>query len=227
MDYGQFCPIAKATEILGEKWTLLVVRELLMGGTRFSELQRGLSLMSPTMLSKRLNTLEEHGLVLKKKIPNQKGYEYFPTKSCSELLPIIKTLGDWGMRWARSNLTEKDYDVELLMLYLKRSINPENLIGNETVIRYKFTDIKDYPDWWMVVKGSDVDLCVKDPGKDVDVYFTTSVKTMADIWMGDTTYKKAIAGKELKLVGPKILTKDVSRWMEISVFADIAPASEI
>lgn len=227
MDYGQFCPIAKATEILGEKWTLLVVRELLMGGTRFSELQRGLSLMSPTMLSKRLNTLEEHGLVLKKKIPNQKGYEYFPTKSCSELLPIIKTLGDWGMRWARSNLTEKDYDVELLMLYLKRSINPENLIGNETVIRYKFTDIKDYPDWWMVVKGSDVDLCVKDPGKDVDVYFTTSVKTMADIWMGDTTYKKAIAGKTLTLVGPKTLTKDVSRWMEVSVFADIAPASEI
>ena len=227
MEYGQFCPIAKATEILGEKWTLLVVRELLMGGTRFSELQRGLSLISPTMLSKRLDTLEEHGLVLKKKIPNQKGYEYFPTRSCSELLPIIKTLGDWGMRWARSNLTEKDYDVELLMLYLKRSINPENLIGNETVIRYKFTDIKDFPDWWMVVKGGDVDLCVKDPGKEVDVYFTTSVKTMAGIWMGDTTYKKAIAGDELKLVGPKALTKDVGRWMEVSVFADIAPASEI
>lgn len=227
MEYGQFCPIAKATEILGEKWTLLVVRELLMGGTRFSELQRGLSLISPTMLSKRLDTLEEHGLVLKKKIPNQKGYEYFPTKSCSELLPIIKTLGDWGMRWARSNLTEKDYDVELLMLYLKRSINPENLIGNETVIRYKFTDIKDFPDWWMVVKGGDVDLCVKDPGKEVDVYFTTSVKTMAGIWMGDTTYKKAIAGDELKLVGPKALTKDVSCWMEVSVFADFAPASEI
>jgi len=63
------------------------------------------------------------------------------------------------MRWARSNLTEKDYDVELLVLYLKRSINPENLIGNETVIRFKFTDIKDYPNWWMVVKGNEVDLC--------------------------------------------------------------------
>lgn len=227
MEYGQFCPIAKATEIIGEKWTLLVVRELLMGGTRFSELQRGLSMISPTMLSKRLDTLEQHGLVMKKKIPNQKGYEYFPTKSCSELLPIIKSLGDWGMRWARSNLTEKDYDVELLMLYLKRSINPENLIGNETVIRFKFTDIKDYPNWWMIIKGSEVDLCVNDPGKEVDVYFTTTVKTMAGIWMGDTTYKKAIASDGLKLVGPKALTKDISSWMEISVFADIAPASEI
>jgi DNA-binding HxlR family transcriptional regulator len=227
MEYGQFCPIAKATEIIGEKWTLLVVRELLMGGTRFSELQRGLSMISPTMLSKRLDTLEQHGLLMKKKIPNQKGYEYFPTKSCSELLPIIRTLGDWGMRWARSNLTEKDYDVELLMLYLKRSINPENLIGNETVIRFKFTDIKDYPNWWMLVKGNEVDLCVNDPGKEIDVYFTTTVKTMAGIWMGDTTYKKAIANDELKLVGPKALTKDISSWMEISVFADIAPANEI
>ena len=227
MEYGQFCPIAKASEIIGEKWTLLVVRELLMGGSRFSELQRGLSLISPTMLSKRLGTLEQHGLVMKKKIPNQKGYEYFPTKSCSELLPIIKSLGDWGMRWARSNLTEKDYDVELLMLYLKRSINPENLIGNETVIRFKFTDIKDYPNWWMLVKGNEVDLCVNDPGKEVDVYFTTTVKTMAGIWMGDTSYKKAIANDELKLVGPKALTKDVSNWMQSSVFTDISPASEI
>ena len=227
MEYGQFCPIAKASEIIGEKWTLLVVRELLMGGSRFSELQRGLSLISPTMLSKRLGTLEQHGLVMKKKIPNQKGYEYFPTKSCSELLPIIKSLGDWGMRWARSNLTEKDYDVELLMLYLKRSINPENLIGNETVIRFKFTDIKDYPNWWMLVKGNEVDLCVNDPGKEVDVYFTTTVKTMAGIWMGDTSYKKAIANDELKLVGPKALTKDISNWMQSSVFTDISPASEI
>ena len=227
MEYGQFCPVAKATEILGEKWTLLVVRELLMGGTRFSELQRGLSLISPTILSKRLDSLEQHGLVLKKKIPNQKGYEYFPTKSCSELLPIIKTLGDWGMRWARSNLTEKDFDVELLMLYLKRSINPENLIGNETVIRFKFTDIKDYPNWWMVVQGNEIDLCVKDPGKEIDVYFTTTVKTMAEVWMGDSTYKKAIANDGLKLVGQKALTKDISAWMESSVFADMAPASEI
>ena len=227
MEYGQFCPIAKASEILGEKWTLLVVRELLMGGSRFSELQRGLSLISPTMLSKRLDSLEDHGLLVKKKIPNQKGYEYFPTNSCKELLPIIKSLGDWGMRWARSNLTEKDYDVELLMLYLKRSIRPANLIGGETVIRFRFTDIKDYPDWWLMVKGDEVDVCVNDPGKDIDVYFTSTVRTMAEIWMGSMTYKKAIASDELKLVGPRALTKDVNAWMQASIFADIAPASEI
>jgi DNA-binding HxlR family transcriptional regulator len=227
MDYGQFCPISKAVEILGDKWTLLIVRELLMGGRRYSELQRGLSQISPTILSKRLDSLSRYGLVLKKKIPNQKGYEYFPTRSCSELLPIIMSLGEWGIRWAKSNLTEKDYDVELLMLYLQRSIIPENLVGDETVIRFKFTDIKEYPDWWMVVQDNKVDLCTNDPGKDVDVYFTTTVKTMFDVWMGWNTYRKAIANDELKLVGPKALINNVSTWMEDSVYTDAAPASSI
>ncbi|MEN8128591.1 MAG: winged helix-turn-helix transcriptional regulator [Pseudomonadota bacterium] len=227
MEYGQFCPIAKATEIIGEKWTLLIIRELLMGGSRFNELQRGLSLISPTILSRRLEALSEHGLVLKKKIPGQRGYEYFPTESCQELLPIIRRLGEWGMCWARSNLTEKDYDVELLMVYLKRSIVPSKLVGKETVIRFKFTDIENYPDWWLVVIGEEIDLCVKDPGKDIDVYFTSSVKTMADIWMGDNTYKKAIRDGSLKIVGDKMLTHNITAWMSNSIFTDLPSAREI
>ena len=227
MEYGQFCPIAKATEIIGEKWSLLVIRELLMGGTRFNELQRGLSHISPTMLSRRLDSLAEDGLVLKKKIPGQKGFEYFPTESCQELLPIIRSLGDWGMRWARSNLTEKDYDVELLMVYLKRSILKDKLIGKETVIRFRFTDIDTYPDWWLVVTEDEIDLCVNDPGKEVDVHFTSAVKTMADIWMGDTTYKKASREGHLKIVGDRLLTRNITDWMANSIFTDLPPASNI
>ena len=227
MEYGQFCPIAKATEIIGEKWTLLIIRELLMGGSRFSELQRGLSLVSPTILSKRLDSLVEHGLVMKKRIPGQRGYEYLPTQSCKELLPIVRSLGEWGMSWARSNLSERDYDVELLMLYLKRSIVPEKLIGRETIIRFKFTDIEEYPDWWLVVTGDEVDLCVKDPGKEVDVYFTTDVKTMADIWMGDNTYRKAIRDGLLQIVGHDMLTRNVTKWMNNSIFTDLPSAKNI
>ena len=227
MEYGQFCPIAKATEIIGEKWTILIIRELLMGGSRFNELQRGLSLISPTILSKRLESLSQNGLVAKKKIPGQKGYEYFPTESCKELLPVILSLGDWGMRWARANLSEKDYDVELLMLYIKRSIVPDKLIGNETVIRFHFTDINVYPDWWLVVKGDELDLCVNDPGREVDVYFTSSVKSLADIWMGESTYKKAINDGSLKVVGNKSLTRNITAWMSNSLFADLPSASEI
>jgi len=227
MEYGQFCPIAKATEIIGEKWTILIIRELLMGGSRFSELQRGLSLISPTILSRRLDSLIAQGLVVKKKISGQRGYEYFPTESCRELLPVICSLGDWGMRWARSNLGENDYDVELLMLYLKRSIVPEKLVGHETVIRFHFTDINKYPNWWLVARRDDVDLCVNDPGKEIDVWFTSSVKTLARIWMGDSSYRQAVRDGSLKLVGTPALTRNVTDWMSNSVFADLPAASKI
>jgi hypothetical protein len=198
-----------------------------MGSTRYSEFQRGLSLISPTMLTKRLDSLVTHGLLMKKKIPAHRGYEYFPTKSCKELLPIVLSLGEWGMRWARTNLTATDYDVELLMLYLRRSIVPEGLPGNESVIRFKFTDIEDLSEWWLVVTSDKVDICDRDPGKDVDVHFTATVKTMTDIWMGDTTYRKAMAGGQLKIVGNRALTRNVTAWMKLSPFADLPSASGI
>jgi DNA-binding HxlR family transcriptional regulator len=227
MQYGQFCPVAKATEILGEKWTLLIVRELLMGGSRFNELQRGLSLISPTLLSKRLDALAARGLVLKRRIRGQRGFEYLPTACCRELRPVILALGDWGMRWARANLNENDYDIEMLMLYLKRSVVPEKLPGKETVLRFKFSDARSFPDWWLVATGDDIDLCVKDPGKEVDVYFTTSVKAMADIWMGEETYRNAMRNGSLKVVGPTALTRNIGAWMRNAVFADpTSPARE-
>ena len=227
MEYGQFCPIAKASEIIGEKWTILIIRELLMGGSRFNELHHGLSLISPTILSRRLESLIDYGLVVKKRIPGQRSFQYLPTDSCRQLLPIIRSLADWGMSWARSNLREHDYDVELLMLYLKRSIVPEKLVGNETVIHFQFTDIKKISRWWIVAKRDNVDLCDSDPGKDVDVWFTTTVKTMVEIWMGDTTYRQAIRNGALKLVGAAALTRSVTDWMRNSEYTDLPAASKI
>ncbi|MGD2118781.1 MAG: helix-turn-helix domain-containing protein [Chromatiales bacterium] len=227
MQYGQFCPIAKAMEILGEKWTLLIVREMLLGGSRFNELQRGLSLISPTILTKRLNDLAEAGIVMRKKIPGQRGYEYFLTEMGKELMDVVRTIGEWGMRWARDQLQDKDLDVELLMLYLQRSIQPNKLPGNETVIRFKFTDLTDLADWWIVITDKEVDVCVKDPGKDIDVYFTTDLRTMIATWMGDTSYRSAIKSGQLKLVGPTALTRNISHWMNDSIFAGIPPAQAI
>ena len=227
MEYGQFCPIAKAMELLGEKWTLLIVRELLMGGSRFNELQRGLSQISPTILTKRLTDLADVGLVLRKKIPGQRGYEYFLTESGQELLPVVKQIGDWGMRWARTSLDGGDLDVELLMLYLQRSIRPDKLPGSETVVRFKFTDLKEFSDWCIVVSEREVDVCAKDPGKDIDIYFTTDLRTMIETWMGDIPYRSAIASGRLKLVGPKALTRNISGWMSDSIFAGIPPARQI
>ena len=135
MEFNQFCPIAKSLEIIGEKWTILILRELLMGSTRFNELQRGLSMISPAILTKRLNSLCDYELIIKKKLPGQKGYEYLPTSAAKELLPIFVDLGNWGMRWTRQYLSSNDFDVNFLMTYLKRSIQADNLPGKETLAR--------------------------------------------------------------------------------------------
>ncbi|MEZ5938296.1 MAG: helix-turn-helix domain-containing protein [Hyphomonadaceae bacterium] len=220
MNYNQFCPIAKATEILGEKWTLLIIRELLMGATRFSELQRGLGLISPTLLTARLKFLEEQGLLAKRRIPGQKGYEYFPTAATKQLMPVILAVGEWGIIWARHNLLDADFDVDLLMLYLERSIDPDQLVGGETTIQFRFADLVQQQNFWILVKGADVQLCVKDPCRDIDVFFTTTVRTMSDVWMGDRSYREAIRAGELSIQGPPVLTRDVSSWLRPSVFAE-------
>jgi DNA-binding HxlR family transcriptional regulator len=227
MEYAQFCPVAKAVEILGEKWTLLIVRELLMGGTRFNELQRGLGLISPTILTKRLNDLEKTGVVIKKRIPGQRGHEYLLTAMGRELLPVVMQLGEWGMRWARGALQEKDLDVELLMLYLQRSIRPEALPGKETVVRFKFSDLKLLSDWWLLISGSSIDVCVQDPGREVDIYFGTDLLTMIQVWMGDLSYRAAMADGRMNVVGPLALTRDIKTWLAPHILADIRPAREI
>ncbi|MFC1665318.1 winged helix-turn-helix transcriptional regulator [Pseudomonadota bacterium] len=227
MNYGQFCPVAKSMELLGEKWSLLILRELHMGATRFNELQRGLSLISPTILTKRLNELANAELILRKKISGQRGYEYYLTQAGKETLPLITTIGEWGMRWARGDIRESNLDVELLMLYLQRSVKTECLPGYESVIKFVFNEQKTLSDWWLLVKGDNVDICLSDPGKEVDVYFTTDLRTMVECWMGDRSYKSAISEGRLKLVGPTALTRNIQHWLSDSIYAGIRPAKEI
>ena len=227
MEYKQFCPVSKASEILGERWTFLIVRELLMGAHRFSELQRGLAAISPTVLTKRLNELADDGLVLKKRIPGQRGFDYHLTLAGRDLAPVIRALGDWGMKWARGRMADSDLDVELLMLYLERSIHPENLIGDETIIRFNFRDLEHLQKWWLIVRGHNVDVCLEDPGKEVDIRFDVDLRTMIEIWMGDLSYRAAVRSGKLKLSGPSALTRNVADWMSNSAFADTPSAAEI
>jgi DNA-binding HxlR family transcriptional regulator len=220
MHYGQFCPIAKATEILGEKWTILIVRELLMGGRRFNELQRGLGDISPALLAGRLKSLEQHGLVVRRRESGQRTHEYHPTEACQALLPALVALGEWGLLWARHNITPADLDVDFLMFYLQRSIDPAKLIGNQSVIRFQFKDLAQQQNWWLVVKGGQVDLCLVDPGKDVDVYFFCTIRTMHDVWMGDRTYREAIEAGDLIIEGEPALMRNIRSWLKPSVFAN-------
>lgn len=222
MQYGQFCPIAKASEILGERWTFLIVRELLMGARRFSEFQRGLGLISPALLTSRLKYLEDQGVLARRRIPGQKGFEYLPTEAGEKLMPILMALGEWGLCWARHNLSDADYDPEFLMFYLERSIDTDKLIGDETVIRFQFSDLKQQKNWWLLVQGSNVQLCIKDPMREVDVFLTSTIRAMADVWMGERTYRDAIRAGDLDVQGPPALTRNISAWLRPSVFVDSA-----
>ncbi|MGE0846024.1 MAG: winged helix-turn-helix transcriptional regulator [Flavobacteriaceae bacterium] len=220
MNYNQFCPIAKAAEILGERWTMLILREVLMGGRRFSELQRGLGDISPALLTSRLKTLEEQGLLARRKIGGQKGFEYFPTEACQALMPVLFAVGEWGIIWAQNTILDAGLDVDFLMLYMERSIDPTKLVGDETVIKFRFNDLTEQRDWWVIVEGDGKEICLKDPGRDVNVYFDCAVTTLRDVWMGDRSYKDAIESGDLKIQGDPALTRSIRNWLKPSVFAD-------
>ena len=220
MNYNQFCPIAKAAEILGERWNILILREILMGGRRFNVLQRGLGDISPALLTKRLKQLEEQNMVIRRRIPGQKGYEYFPTDACESLLPVLFALGEWGIVWAKNTILDQDFDVEFLMLYLERSIDREKIKGQETIIKFRFSDLSEQRDWWLVVSPEKSEVCIKDPGKNIDVYFNCSVQTLSDIWMGDRTYRDAIKNGDLLMDGDPSLTRNVTAWLRPGIFAN-------
>src|SRR5689334_5210392 len=166
--YGQFCPVAKAMEVLDERWTLLIVRELLLGSTRFNELRRGVPKMSPALLSKRLRALERAGV-----IERTEGKGYALTESGLELRPIVDALGAWGVRWI-PQIGQADLDPHLLMWDVRRTVPVENWPRARTTLAFAFSDVapKDRY-WWLVVNGDEVDSCDADPGYDVAVTVAT------------------------------------------------------
>ena len=224
--YGQFCPVAKATEVIGERWTLLILRELLMGTSRFNDFQRAISRISPTILTKRLKHLEEKGIIVRKRISGQRGCEYRLTSAGRELGPLIENLAVWGMRWARGQMTDDELDVELLMWDIHRRIMTEHLPDGETVLCLTFGDLDKYKTWWLVIDGKDVDLCTGDPGKDVDLYVSSTLRTLVEIWEGDMDLRAALRDGPVKAIGTRHLVREMPGWFGLSQFAGVLPGRE-
>ena len=221
--YGQFCPIAKASEVLGERWTNLVVRELGAGSQTFNDIRRGLPLISPSTLSTRLKSLEKSGVIEREETNGN--VRYILTKAGDELTNIIWQLGTWGHRWVRSDLSKADLDPSMLVWDIHRGLNTKYFKGERTTIKFEFTDYTSkLRFWWLVVKSDDVDVCIKDPGYDVDLTITTDLQTLTAAWMGDTTLMKAVREKKLILSGSSYLKKNISGWMGTNYYADIKPA---
>lgn len=225
MKYGQFCPIAKATELVGERWTILIIRELLMGTTRFSDFQRALSQISPTLLTKRLSQLVDEGLVVRKTAGSGKRAEYYPTVAGKELGPIIQGLGEWGMRWARGQMNDDELDVELLMYDLCRRLQPDTLPGGETVIHFSFRGLESFPQWWIVVDEGKRELCVIHPGRDADVSIRSDVRTMVEIYAGDLAVADARRQGRIEITGVPGLVRGAGKWLPVMALAHVRPGS--
>ena len=223
-DYGQFCPVAKASELISERWTLLILRELMLGTHRFNDFQRALSRISPTLLTKRLGQLKAAGLLVKKPQKGRKGYEYFLTPAGRELAPLIEHLASWGMRWAGGQLDDEELDVEFLMWDIRRRLQLDALPDGETVICFIFDELEKYKYWWLIVFDGNVDLCTENPGKDVDIYLKASVRTMVEVWKGDLGIRNALRDQRITTQGSRQLTKSLPDWLGICLYAHIKPA---
>lgn len=219
--YGQFCPVAMSAEVLAERWTLLVVRNVLSGAHAFNDIQRGVPLMSRSLLSKRLKQLEKAGVVERR--PGRRAHTYHVTGAGQELLPLIEQLGVWGQRWIRSEVDPGPLDPRLLMWDMQRRIHIDRLPDRRVVVQFEFTDVRRLPlkRTWLVLDSPDIDVCYKDPGFPVDVVVTTSLRTLTQAWMGDIPFAPLSRSGEIEVDGPRELVRAFPGWLALSAFADV------
>ena len=218
--YKQFCPVAMASELLCTRWTMVLLRELVGGSTRFNDLRRGVPKMSPTLLSQRLKELEAAGVIERRPLKSEKGvFEYHMTASGMDLRPVVEAMGFWGQKWVEAKLSLKNLDPSLLMWDMRRNLNPTPLPDGRTVIQFMYPELPvSKQSWWLVVESHGaVDLCWSDPGFDVDLYVSTDLRTMTAIWMGLTTVKNE--GAKVALTGNHEIAGKMQAWLGLSPFA--------
>ena len=218
--YGQFCPVAMASEVICARWTPLILRELLCGSTRFNDLRRGVPRMSPTLLSKRLKELEQAG-VIETKATGQAGIvEYHLTQAGQELRPIVMSLGTWGQRWVETQLSLKNLDPSLLMWDMRRSLDLTPMPLHRCSVQFHYPELPDArQNFWLVIDKRVVDLCLVDPGYEVDLFVECSLRTMTAIWMGLTSVQAELDAGRIELSGDKALARSIQQWLGLSPFA--------
>lgn len=217
--YGQFCPVAMASEILCSRWTILILREFLCGTTRFNDLRRGVPRMSPALLSKRLKELERAGVLATER--NHKGVlEYRLSEAGEDLRPIIMGMGFWGQRWVESQLSLKNLDPSLLMWDMRRHLDPKPLPPRRCTVQFQYPELPEpRRNWWLVIDGGAVDLCNFDPGFEVDLLVTGSLRSLTAAWMGLTTIGREVEAGRLELLGDLGLARSMQQWLGLSPFA--------
>lgn len=222
--YFQFCPVARAAEIVASRWTPILLRELLAGTTRFNDLRVGMARMSPSLLSRRLEELVDAGIIYKQKAHGGKGYEYVVTDVGRELKPFVMALGVWGQKYVIKELGKHELDPGLLMWDIHRRIDVNYFPQKGTVIaRFHMTDAPlARRSWWIIVRNRVVELCAQSPGGTEDLRVESSVGTLTDIWRGVLLIDDARRRKILRLEGDSKLSRSFKGWFLLSPFVTAA-----
>lgn len=219
--YGQFCPIALAAEVLAERWTPLIIRELLCGSVRFNDLQRGLPRMSSSLLARRLKELQYAGIIERQ--PGEGGgAEYHLTQAGRELFPVVEKMGVWAQRWLRHKIIDTaNLDPDLLMWDIRRNVkNCVPASGQRYVVEFQLSGVPaDRRRYWLVFERTSVDLCHKNQGFEVDLFVATSLRTLTEIWLGHVSIEQAIRGNRLRLDGSRRDASAFRTWFVLSPFA--------
>jgi DNA-binding HxlR family transcriptional regulator len=216
--YGQFCTVARAAEVLCERWTPLLVRELMCGSRRFNDLHRGVPRMSTSLLAQRLRQLEDQGVV--RRTAAGKVWEYSLTEAGEELRPIVMALGHWGARWIGSRLRDDQLDAGLLMWDVRRFVQLQAFPQAPVIIHFHFPDARSgEKHWWLVVEGGVADLCRDDPGRELTLVVQCSVRALTDVWSGERTPQEVLLAGELRVLGASTDAERFWVWLGTSAFA--------
>jgi DNA-binding HxlR family transcriptional regulator len=216
--YGQFCTVARAAEVVCERWTPLIIRELLCGSRRFNDLHRGVPRMSTSLLAQRLRRLEEYGVV--RRTADGKVWDYSLTPAGEELRPIVMALGHWGARCVGKRLRDDEMDAGLLLWDIRRFVRLEEFPPRPVVIHFQFRD--GHPEersFWLVIADGVADLCSEDPGRDVTLVVDSTVRALTDVWSGERTEHDVLKSGEIRIAGDSRDARDLWRWLGMSAFA--------
>lgn len=224
MGFGQFCPVAVACEIFAERWTPIILRELLSGSHRFNELHRHMPLMSRALLAHRLRALEEAG-VIRSTLP-QKGRarEYHLTESGEEFRAAVEALGTWGQRWT-VRVQPKNLNAGILMWNVRRRTALDKLPARRVVAAFQFRGLpashRGAHKFWLILERSGCDLCLSDPGYEVELYVDADLAAMSRVWLGDMSLATALREKKLRLSGTPSAIREFPVWLPVSHYAGV------
>jgi DNA-binding HxlR family transcriptional regulator len=215
--YAQFCPVSVASEIFAERWTPLVLRELILGSTRFNDIHRGVPRMSRALLARRLRDLESAGVVKR----SGEG-DYRLTPCGQEFQEIVVGLGRWGQRWT-SRVERDKLDSVLLMWDMRRRIAEDRLPEERVTVQFDYRGVppRQRRSFWLVLQRNDVDVCTKDPGFEVQLFIDAELAAFTRVWLGDLTFAQAQLNGSIRLAGERRWARAFPSWLLLSSLADV------